>query len=415
MILTLGITTISFLALISPIPFRSKSWLITQTFLNIIENYFLQGTSLWNGLLQIDIFSFYLLIFFSSIFLGIQQIYPNKLQKELYFLLLVMLLAVEIIITSKNLIILFLGLELLNFASYIFLAYAGRASTYLQYFLTSQLSGLFILGGFYDIYLNTGDLSLNFLHTNSNYQIIIGIQLKLGTFPLQNWQFNTYQDISYHKNLIIFFIPKNVYFLLQALFGNILIENNSDLYLIYPLIAIGGISMLHEISIMKFLSYSGMVNLGILITQIPQPIAYWGLLTSYNLAVFLFLWLLTIQNKKNKIEKVTDFIKVPQNLFFKTIFILILLTLSGFPPLVTFFFKQKLTSLLQNKLNTLYVVTLLFLIILSGASYLRVILHILKSDKNTTSMALKNGQSQYITIIQLYLILASYIYYPLMI
>ena len=261
-------------------------FILMNTRLNInwsIFNFCIQLTATINWFLFLLIFSVILcLIFIIKIYtMCFQQI----LKFEIYYLIILCIFGGYFIILSNDLLTLFLALELYNFGLYILIGlHTNRiinTEITIKYFLISSLStaliifGISLIFGFTGI-LNLNDLTIFFINTTQfNYPIMlsiifimIGIFIKLGAAPFHFWSPDIYEGASNLVNLILLIIPKIILIgLLFKLFcSTFLYFSYINTILVYLIIFssfyFGTFGAINQIKIKKFLTFSGISNLG---------------------------------------------------------------------------------------------------------------------------------------------------------
>jgi NADH:ubiquinone oxidoreductase subunit 2 (subunit N) len=164
--------------------------------------------------------------------------YPKLEVKEYSFLLLYTVLGGSLLISSQNLISLYLSLELQSFTLYILSASQIRSfrgtSGGLKYFLLGGLSSGFILLGCSLLYAYTGTLNIEhifMIYSDSitNYFIdpcllilFSGLLFKVSAAPFHNWAPDVYSDVpTYSTTWLIIIAKLSVLILMLLLVHNI--------------------------------------------------------------------------------------------------------------------------------------------------------------------------------------------------
>lgn len=165
-------------------------------------------------------------------------IYPKLEVKEYSFLLLYTVLGGSLLISSQNLISLYLSLELQSFTLYILSTSQIRSfkgtSGGLKYFLLGGLSSGFILLGCSLLYAYTGTLNLEHIFmiysdSLSNYFIdpcllilFAGLLFKVSAAPFHNWAPDVYSDVpTYSTTWLIIIAKLSILILMLILVHNI--------------------------------------------------------------------------------------------------------------------------------------------------------------------------------------------------
>jgi len=164
--------------------------------------------------------------------------YPKLEVKEYSFLLLYTILGASLLISSQNLISLYLSLELQSFTLYILSASQIRSfrgtSGGLKYFLLGGLSSGFILLGCSLLYAYTGTLNLEHIFmiysdSDTNYFIdpcllilFAGLLFKVSAAPFHNWAPDVYSDVpTYSTTWLIIIAKLSILILMLLLIHNI--------------------------------------------------------------------------------------------------------------------------------------------------------------------------------------------------
>jgi len=164
--------------------------------------------------------------------------YPKLEVKEFSFLLLYTVLGGSLLISSQNLISLYLSLELQSFSLYILSTSQIRSfrgtSGGLKYFLLGGLSSGFILLGCSLLYAYTGTLNLEhifMIYSNSNINYILdpcllvlfaGLLFKVSAAPFHNWAPDVYSDVpTYSTTWLIIIAKLSILILMLVLIHNI--------------------------------------------------------------------------------------------------------------------------------------------------------------------------------------------------
>ena len=173
---------------------------------------------------KIDFFSFSNYKLYFSLLLLLSYIFiisinrDNSLDKN--FLMLMVLLGSIILVTSENLILVYLALELQTFSLFILIS-GNRASIKsneggLKYFILGAISSGFYLISISLIYYITNGLSINHLNSLSNesynyiwkYILLLSMFFKLSLFPLHFWIPDIYEASSNDIMALVGSLPK---------------------------------------------------------------------------------------------------------------------------------------------------------------------------------------------------------------
>jgi NADH-quinone oxidoreductase subunit N len=222
---------------------------------------------------------------------------------EYYSLLIFALIGCFIIISSNNLITLFLGIELSSLSLYSLIA-LNRSSLIsteaaIKYFVLSIIASAVILFGFSYLYGITGSLFIYDIVSYSNVNeitnlylfsyilIFIGIAFKFAVAPFHMWLPDVYEGAPLPVANFIASIPKVAFFVFAFRFLNdSSIINNDNFYKLMLTLGvisvfIGNIFALAQQKIMRMLAYSGVANAGFIFLALLAA-------TEYNFSVAAF-------------------------------------------------------------------------------------------------------------------------------
>ena len=349
--------------------------LIIMLFLLIWNNK--TTTILFYNSLIIDIFTTkikILILIFTIIYFLFTYNYVTKkklLDYEFPLLILISIFATLVLISSYDLITLYLSIELQSLCFYI-LAAIQRTSRFsseagLKYFILGACSSSFLLFGMSFIYGFTGSTNFeDIAKILAEYKLtsqviphsielgliffIIGFLFKLTAVPFHIWSPDVYEGSPLIVTTFFATIPK---FAIFILFTKLLYITFFDLILIWqPLLTITAaitilfatFATLAQRKIKRFLAYSSISHVGYMliglttgtITGIHAFLLY---LITYIITLFAFFGMLLNLKKNNKnLIYLTDLLHI-KPITFKIIFILLLFSISGIPPLLGFFTK----------------------------------------------------------------------------
>ena len=372
------------------------------------------NTTSFNDLLENDSYSlFFKVIVFSGSLVIIYISYNylkdlNILTPEFFFLILLSLVGVLILISSRNIISMFLGLELQSICLYILAAYTRydikSSESGVKYFVMGALSsgillyGLSIIFGFtnstdfYEISKSIKysiDNNENFLILSIGFVLILcGLFFKIAVVPFHMWAPDVYEGSATPITAYFTTIPKvgAIAFLIKFL--NIPFEHYYNawfqiLYLVSIIsLILGSIAAVNQNNIKRLLAYSSISHMGFILI---------GILTGNELGIKsaqlyisiymvsilgIFTCLLCLKNKVNgiyleNIKSYSGLLKKDSFLSFS--FAIFLFSLAGLPPLSGFFGKLYiLISAIESHLYLLAVIAIMTSII-SAFYYLRII------------------------------------------
>jgi len=385
--------------------------------------------------------------------------YKNSI--EYCLLIMFSTLGASLLISSSNLISMYLSIELQSFAVYILSTIyrnsESATSAGLKYFLLGSLASCFILLGSGLIYTFTGLTSLESIYnlisvtepiSNNINQgialgfifILAGFLLKVAAAPLHNWAPDVYDESPTIVTIWLTIMPKiSILIFILEIFTQITsvspilvsldtVGFNSiiNLLLISSLFSliIGTVVGLAQTKIKRLLAYSTISHIGFILLalainskqSIDSFIFYIIQYSITNLNTFLILlaigYIINLNTNINKgSEKDIKYISELKGLFFSNPILSIslticLLSMAGTPPLLGFFSKQfVLYSAIESGYYFMAISGILTSII-SASFYLRIIriLHTEIELNKSGAMAINNKTTEGISNIHSLLI-----------
>lgn len=370
----------------------------------------LNGTFIIDNLTQLT----KIILIITTIFFFFIQKKFNKENKILTFeyliLLIISLLGLMLLVSSYNLISLYLAIELQSLCFYILAAYQKKSvfssEAALKYFILGAIASGFILLGSSIVYgitgsLNFGSIFLIFSNINEYQNIIlitsilygflmifIGLFFKIGSAPFHFWVPDVYEGSSNNTTAFFSIIPKiTIINLLIRFFFDICNDVSfffeTFIYICSFLsIIIGAFATLQQKNIKRLLAYSSIGHVGFILIGFVSN----NFISIQNIIFYVIVYiimtlnfwtiLLTVSKNKNKIpfKFLTDFTNFSKiNPTIALFIILNLFSMAGIPPLIGFFSKMFiLYSAINSKIYGLSIIALLMSII-SAFYYIRII------------------------------------------
>jgi len=350
--------------------------------------------------------------------------------KDYPLIILFTTLGMSSLISSSDLITMFLAIELQSFALYI-LATMNRNSESavaagLKYFLLGGLSSCFILLGSTLIYSYTGLTNfeslnilksigdLSFEEVSYNYLaigtliLISGFLFKIGAAPFHSWAPDVYDGVPTIVTTWLTIMPK-LSILIFLMMNNFLIEPN--LFLISALLSLvlGSITGLAQYRIKRLLAYSTISHVGIIllalsnnsINGLESAIFYIAQYSITTLNTFFILILLGYLLNKDKIVSVYSPIQYISQLsgnFYNNPVLSIslalsLFSMSGIPPLIGFFGKYFVINTALMNGNYFLSIVVVITSVISAVYYLQIIKTMFLPDNNKISTPLSENNN----------------------
>lgn len=251
-------------------------------------------------------------------------------------------------VSSQNLLELYLCLELQSLAIFILIARnrddLRGVEASLKYFVLSSISsGVFLLGSSL-IFINTGSCDLLILESNAftleKSLIVIALMFKLAASPFHFWAPDVYQGTDNRILCVLGVLPK------ISVFGILLlISPNNKLVLISAIISviIGALGAINQSNFKRLLAYSSILGIGFIFLGLAVNTTY-SLSASYIYIVIYLITFLGVIMLSDLVSKEKDLISEFSSLIFPNkvllpVFSLLLLSLAGIPPLGGFLAK----------------------------------------------------------------------------
>ncbi|EAI0016231.1 NADH-quinone oxidoreductase subunit N [Campylobacter upsaliensis] len=319
---------------------------------------------------------------------------------EFYALFLFMIASLMLMVSSSNLLLIFIGLEASSLALYTLIAMQGSRnaiSSALKYFSVAAVgSGFFVLAcafiyfkmGKFDLSLSLNGGSKDIWLLSAGVLIFVLCAIKLSLAPFHFWL----RDVYYasHSNLVAFIsvVPKIAMFaVLIRLFD---FFNYAEFGTIIAILAVfsmivASLAALSQNDVKKMFAYSSVVHSSfVLVALVPMlsfklgddlnfvfwvVFGYWILFAFANYGVFLILSTL----QKSSFETLNSLLNVKPFLAFALG--LCALSLAGIPPFGLFWGKfMVLKSLVENDLAYLALFVALASVLMLY-NYLKIIIH----------------------------------------
>lgn len=387
-------------------------FLIITLILNI--NKPISNITLLNGILIYDEFTKFVtsvLIISTIIFFFFQNKYilKKKLIKfENSILILISVLGSILLVSSYNLITLYLAIELQSLCFYILTASNTKSplsvEAALKYFILGAIASSLILFGSSILYFITGSLNfgtillfLSNINTFNNLQqifilfygllfILFGLFFKIGSVPFHNWLPDVYEGASDNVTAFFAIVPKIALIgIILRLFFDIFHDISeffeSILYVTSLLsISFGSLISLQQKKFKRLMAYSSIGHVGFILIgfvsntfqDIQNIILY--LLVYIIMSINIWTIFLSVDYKNKNTKYLTDFTNIFKiNPILAVLFMLTLFSMSGIPPLAGFFSKMFIFySAIQQSLYSLATLSILISVI-SSFYYIRLI------------------------------------------
>ena len=364
------------------------------------------GIKIFSNSYIIDEFSIFmkvLVLLFTLLILFASKEYLriNSIDKIEYpVIILASVLGMLLMISSYDLIVFYLGLELQSLSLYILSSFKrdNERSTEagLKYFILSALASGILLYGSSLIYGFTGSTNFSIISENLDNNnigavfgivfVLVGLAFKVSAVPFHMWTPDVYEGSPTSVTSFFAMVPKiaalSVFIrFIYVPFINVISE--WQIIIIFLSIAsmiLGAFAAIGQTNIKRLMAYSSIGHIGYalaglatgIITGIQSTITYLTIYLIMNLGAFCCIFLMKRENIfYEDINELSGLSKNHPMLAFG--FLVILFSLAGIPPLAGFFAKFYIfMAVIEAKMYTLAIIGLVTSVI-SAFYYLRII------------------------------------------
>ncbi len=390
-----------------------------------------------------DAFSnfFKILILVSSLFVlnsSKNFILDKKLAKFEYpIIILLSILGMFFMVSSNDIILFYLGLELQSLSLYI-LASIDRdnlksSESGIKYFVLSALSSGLLLYGCSLLYGFTGSTNFDLIASELDKEntgavfamvfILVGLAFKVSAVPFHMWTPDVYEGAPTSITSYFAVVPKVaglavfIKFMLIP-FSKILMEwQTIIIFISIASMILGAVAAIGQKNIKRLLAYSSIGHIGYalagvatgMISGYESAIVYISIYVVMNLGAFSCLYLLKKDGEYK--ENISDLSGISKKHPILAIsFLVILFSLAGIPPLGGFFAKfYVFTAVVEQKMYALAIIGLLTTVI-SAFYYLKIIKTIYFDDSVISFDSTKNKFAQLSIFISCSILLTFFLY-----
>jgi len=358
------------------------------------ENYIIDQFSIFMKALT-------LLLCFFVLLSSKDYIKNNKIDKIEYpIIILASTLGMLLMISSYDLIIFYLGLELQSLCLYILASFKRdderSTESGLKYFVLSALASGLLLYGCSLIYGFTGSTNFEIISANLNEEntgavfgivfVIVGLAFKVSAVPFHMWTPDVYEGSPTSVTSFFALVPKIAAISVFIRFMYVPFINVIDqwqtiiIFLSIASMILGAVAAIGQSNIKRLMAYSSIGHMGYILA---------GIATGTNAGVQSSIIYLTIYLVMNLGAFGCIFMMRRENIFYENInelsglsknhpmlalsFLIILFSLAGIPPLAGFFAKFYIfMAVIEVKMYTLAIIGLLTTVV-SAFYYLRII------------------------------------------
>ena len=380
--------------------------LLITAIITLNETFSIDRITLFNNSVVVDYMSSlmkiitllgaFLVLVISSAYLKTFKIYKI----EYPILILCSVLGMMVMISSNDLMVFYMGLELQSLALYVLATFnrdqLKSSEAGLKYFVLSALSSGLLLYGCSLIYGFSGSTNFNIISNqlNSNEYvltfgivfILVGLAFKISAVPFHMWAPDVYEGSPTSVTLFFTMVPKiaalTIFIrFLYVPFLNLI--NQWQMIIIFLSIAsmlFGAIAAIGQTNIKRLIAYSSIGHIGYTLAGlatgsnegIQSSIIYISIYVVMNLA--LFSCLLMLKRNNQYFEDIEDLSGLSKNHPLLSLSLLVILfSLAGIPPLAGFFAKFYIfKAVIEQSMYFLAIVGLLSTVV-AAFYYLRII------------------------------------------
>ncbi len=338
----------------------------------------------------------FLVLVISSTYLKIFKIF----QIEYPILILSSVLGMMVMISSNDLMVFYMGLELQSLALYVLATFnrdqLKSSEAGLKYFVLSALSSGLLLYGCSLIYGFSGSTNFDVIvdQLNANEYaltfgivfILVGLSFKISAVPFHMWAPDVYEGSPTSVTLFFTMVPKIAALTVFIRFLYVPFLNLIDqwqmiiIFLSIASMLFGAIAAIGQTNIKRLIAYSSIGHIGYTLAGlttgsnegIQSSIIYISIYIIMNLA--LFSCLLMLKRNNRYYEEIDDLSGLSKNHPLLSLSLLVILfSLAGIPPLAGFFAKFYIfMAVIEQSMYFLAIVGLLSTVI-AAFYYLRII------------------------------------------
>ena len=410
----------------------------------LLNLYQVSELSIFNNSYKIDKLATFmkLLTIGSGIFVMLtssKYIELTKINKMEYpILILSAILGMMVMISSNDLIVFYMGLELQSLALYVLASFNREnllsTESGLKYFVLSALSSGLLLYGCSLIYGFTETTNFNEILQNSKSGqygltfgivfVLVGLAFKISAVPFHMWAPDVYQGSPTSVTTFFAILPKIAALSVFIRFLYVpFAEMNDQWQMIIVFLSIasmifGAVAAIGQKNLKRLVAYSSIGHMGYALAGLASgtnqgiqgSISYMAIYLVMNLAFFSCLFMLRRNNEYHEnIEDLSGLSKNHPVLSFSLL--IILFSLAGIPPLAGFFAKfYVFMAVIEQQMYFLAIIGLLATVV-AAFYYLRII-KIIYFDKEKEKFETNHHFGLKITLAVSTIFILAYFVYP---
>ncbi len=353
----------------------------------------------------------------------------NIFKGEFYVLGLFSICGMMLMISANNMLMLYLGLELLSLCLYAMVAFnrndSRAAEAAMKYFVLGALASGMLLYGMSILYglsgsLKFADIAAAVAGSSGSAQhiglifalvfIVVALAFKLGAVPFHMWMPDVYQGAPTVVTVFIGTAPKLAGF---AMMIRLLVDGLPGLQpdwqqmlivLSILSMAVGNIVAIAQANIKRMLAYSTISHVGfILLGMIAGSSEGYAAAMFYTISYTLmslggFGMVILMARKGFEAENISDFAGLNQRSpWFAFIMLILMFSMAGVPPTLGFWAKLAVISAVI-KVNMVWLAILAVIFSIIGVFYYLRIIKVMYFDDATERVPIECGRDMQITL-----------------
>ncbi len=348
---------------------------------------------------------------------------------EFFTLSIFSLLGMSVMISGNNLLVIYMGLELLTLSSYALVALrrdnATATEAAMKYFVLGAMASGFLLYGMSMLYGATGSLDITTIFKaissgQIRHQVLVfglvfivsGLAFKLGAVPFHMWIPDVYQGAPTAITLMIGGAPKLAAFamtmrlLVEGLLPLAVDWQQMLLMLSVGSLLVGNLAAIAQTNVKRMLAFSTISQMGFVLLGILSGVVSGDSVTytanAYSSAMFYVITyvlttlasfgvLLLLSQEGFESEEIADLAGLNQRSpLYAGVMAVCLLSLAGIPPLVGFYAKLAVLQALIASGQILHLVIAVFAVLMSliGAFYYLRVIKVMYFDAPITASSI---------------------------
>jgi len=420
---------------------RTPTYWLTQVSLAAVAalhlSYFNRGDTLYGvqGMVVTDPMG-HLLGFFAAIAMIITLVYArpyvqsrDMLKGELFSLSLFTLLGISVMVSANNLLVIYLGLELMSLSLYALVAlrrdHAVSTEAAMKYFVLGALASGFLLYGMSMMYGATGSLSIpKIFEVISSGQpnkavlvfgvvfIVSGLAFKLGVVPFHMWVPDVYQGAPTAVTLLLGGAPKLAAFaitlrlLVDGMMGLAVDWQQMLLVLSVMSMLVGNLAAIAQTNLKRMLAYSTIAQMGFMLLGLASGVVNGTTLSAanaYSSSMFYvvtyvlttlgtFGMIMILSRQGHEAENISDLAGLARRSpWLAGVMTIFMFSLAGVPPTAGFYAKLSVLQALVTTGLNFYIGIAVIAVVLSlvGAFYYLRIVKVMFFEEATDLAPLK--------------------------